>query len=585
MQRAVLLHGRVVAPCVAGACLLAAACSLIIDTNANQCARDEDCSSFHGAPMCVAGLCVAAEAAAQQDTGGAADALALDGGQDAGMLVDAEAGDDADGAPVPTVDAPTANAWADEAVAQLMLNFWRPTLLGGGYLSSTPMSASPTSYWTFAQAWEAVLDAAVRHKGARFKGTLRTLYLAQDAVGWGSPSYADENWMTLPLQRSFDLTQDTLYQRQADLLYGGIMNAWDSTCCLMPAGGIWSDRAHTMKSTAVNAGAVLSGARFYQDEGNIEFLLYAQQVYDYWSANMVDAATGQVSDQVAPGAQKSAATFTYDEGLMIGAGIALAQAADAGVEPASLVHTNARFMVSRETAPSRFGQVLSDGSCTGDCGQYKGIAARYLGQLYQASSMAHPEYLSLLVASALGAHELARDPASGAYAADWSVPFALQTTPFLLSATSSAASLFSAVASSLGAPPGDPPGTYQAEEAVLHGVGVEAKHPGFEGWGYVTGWDQQGQVDFLVTVPADGKYDLTFRYATGGATAVRLITVNGTSIPSLMFPDTGDWSRYGMQSVTVSLVAGDSTITLASNVVAGTMNPLNLDLLSVALVP
>jgi predicted alpha-1,6-mannanase (GH76 family) len=606
-QRAHLPRGRAIgasgaaalsACALMGAWPLMGACSLLVDTNADQCARDQDCAPFGGTRACVAGLCVRVDGGAAGDAADGVDAPPADARPEVATVEDAAGIEDAspgrDGAeagagedaeqesapPPPTLTVALANAWADEAVESLMLNFWQPGL-SGGYLSTTPKGMTATSYWTFAQAWEAVLDAVERHAGARFAGTLRTLYLAQDAQGWSSPSFADENWMILALSRAHGITQEALYEYEASLLYAKIMNAWDTTCCAMPPGGVWTDQAHTGKGTAANAGAVINGAQFFGDFSNVEYLNYAQTVYDYWLANMVDATTHRVSDAITSAGQRSGTSFTVDQGLMIGAGIALAGAA-MSTAPRDSAHANAQYMLAQQTARSPYGAVLSDGSCTGDCEQYKGIAARYLGQLYQADSMAHPEYFEALKASALGAHELARDPSSGAFAVDWSLPYSSQAAPPTLSATSSAARLLSAVASILGTP-SDPAGVYEAEEAVLHGVGVEAKYRSFEGWGYVTGWAVQGQVDFLITVSADGPYDLTLRYAANGDNAARLVSINGTStpMPIQLFPDTGSWETYRTVTITANLVAGQSTLTLASNLAAGTYNELSLDQLTV----
>ena len=68
---------------------------------------------------------------------------------------------------------------------------------------------------------------------------------------------------------------------------------------------------------------------------------------------------------------------------------------------------------------------------------------------------------------------------------------------------------------------------YEAEEGNLHGIGLEAKYPGFKGWGYLAGWGQDGQsVDVFVDAPVAGEYVVAMRYATAGD-AVRTISVAG----------------------------------------------------------
>ena len=73
---------------------------------------------------------------------------------------------------------------------------------------------------------------------------------------------------------------------------------------------------------------------------------------------------------------------------MIGACVALAQASGDST-PLTLAKNIAGFVLSSETESSSAGAILTDGSdkaCTGDCMQFKGIAVRYLGQLYTADT-------------------------------------------------------------------------------------------------------------------------------------------------------------------------------------------------------
>jgi hypothetical protein len=275
--------------------------------------------------------------------------------------------------------------------------------------------------------------------------------------------------------------------------------------------------------------------------------------------------------------------FTYNEGLMIGAAVALAQATGNGGSIA-LAQNIASFMQTSETESSPLGTILTDGSdtaCTGDCMQFKGIAARYLATLYQADP-GHPEYLGLLTRSADAAWTIARDPTSHLFGTDWGAPF---VAPGQLNATSSAAMTLAAVAMLEGSAPPDPPGIYEAEESVLHSVGLEAIHGAFDGWGYVAGWNADGQwVDFLVTVPTAASYDLTFRYAAGAGAASRLLYVNGANaVANQAMASTGSWDTYATVTVILPLPAGASTVSVIYNASLGSTNYLNLDRLTVTL--
>jgi hypothetical protein len=225
--------------------------------------------------------------------------------------------------------------------------------------------------------------------------------------------------------------------------------------------------------------------------------------------------------------------------------------------------------------------VLSDGtsvSCTGDCMQFKGIGARYLALLFDADP-SHTEYRDVLTRSAVAIWTLARDPASGLFGVDWGAPLA---PPPHLEATSSAGMTLSAAAT-LSGPPGPEVVTYEAEEGVLHHVGLEATHAGFQGWGYVAGFGAEGQgVDFLVDAPAAGTYEIDLRFAAASGDASRELLVNGASVEAdLPFASTGSWSAYASTKTPATLLAGPNVVSVLFHGSAGSHGFLNLDSLAI----
>src|SRR5690349_20030863 len=100
-------------------------------------------------------------------------------------------------------------------------------------------------------------------------------------------------------------------------------NAWDTTCCGSTPGGDWWDTAHTQKATAANAGPVIAAALLYQLTGCTRCLSFAQEVYNFWWRVLVSNSTHQVADHMDTKGQLTWWRFTYNEGLMIGAGLYL----------------------------------------------------------------------------------------------------------------------------------------------------------------------------------------------------------------------------------------------------------------------
>ncbi len=488
----------------------------------------------------------------------------VDGAPDAGA-------DDAVAGPDPALW----HARADAALATLLVRYWDQS---AGYLAATaPQGGAVTGYWTFAQALDAVEDGVRRTGVARFAGWIEALYLAQDARGWSRDYYDDETWMTLALITAYDLEGDARYLAQARSLFSDVRAAWDTTCCSAHPGGIWWDRAHTQKATASNAGPVIAGVLLAARTGDATDLAFAKQVYAYWLANMVDPTTHAVIDHVTSAGALVRYRFTYNEGLVIGAAVALAQATGEASYLAD-AHAVASYMLAHETEPTAAGPVLFDGaSCGGDCQQFKGIAYRYLQALYLADPT-HAEYAAVLDASAQAIWDHARG-SDGLFATDWAGPGA---TTASIDADSSATMALELYATQLGADAAPPDAAYQAEDGVVHAIGLETAHAGFTGWAYLAGWHADGQwVDFHVQVPAAGSYTLTFHYAAGAGDASRLVYIDGTNaVPNLVLPSTGSWDTWRDQSTTVVLPANASTISIIYNSSLGSTSYVNLDAIS-----
>jgi predicted alpha-1,6-mannanase (GH76 family) len=514
----------------------------------------------------------AAESSAP-DSGAAESGVAEAGGADSG--VDAEA----DAAYVAALQDQSA-----QALQNLLLSYWSGPQ---SYMVDTPGGPTLAGYWIFAQTFDALLDGVERTGGEHYKGLVETFFESQMAIGFSRTYYDDENWMTLALMRAYDLTGDAAYLTQATTLYADIMNGWDTTCCGATPGGIWWDKAHTEKATAANAGPVIAGVRLSERTNDPSYLAFAKQVYSFWTTNMIDPSTHQVIDHIDSNGTLVRYKFTYNEGLVLGASAELFRVTQdpqyttlaAGVEG---------FMLASETKASAAGTVLTDGtntSCTGDCAEFKGIGYRYLASLYGQTQ--DPSALALLTSSGTAIWQLARAPASTLFATDWAGPSMPSPTLEADSSATMALSIFAELAGAYVSDGSLAAGILQAEEGTLHSVGLEALHAGFDGWGYIAGWNADGQwVDFHYDAAAAGNYTLTLRYAAGAGDASRLLFVNGqNAVPNQAFASTGSWETYASVVATVPLVSGSNTISVIYNSSLGSTNFINLDQLQVQAAP
>lgn len=476
---------------------------------------------------------------------------------------------------------PTYHARADQALQSFLLKFWDG---GNQYLRNLyPSNGSLTGYWTYANGWQALMDGVERTGGQQYAGLIESFYEGQNQRGWFSGYYDDECWMTMALIHAFDLTGNSKYLNQATTLYADIMAGWDTSCCGAIPGGVWWDKAHTQKATAANAGAALAGARLYSRTGNTAYLSFAQQVYSFWYANMVSGSTYQVCDHITTTGTKVWWRFTYNEGLMIGASVALYDAT-----ASSSVLTKARniagYMIQNEVVSTQYGPALYDGDnsgCGGDCHEFKGPACRYLMELY-AKDTSYAAYLAVLRGSANALWNLARNTNSTVFAVNWGGPSQTNVDQAQVNAACIALSRF-AEESGLYPGSGLPSNQYEAENATLHNLGVEATYGLFTGWGYVAGWNSNGQsVDFTVNCRRADRYTLAFRYAAGAGDATRVILTNGVNVVgNQRFVSTGAWSIYSTNRLACNLPAGPNTISISFNSSLGSANYLNLDNLTV----
>jgi predicted alpha-1,6-mannanase (GH76 family) len=474
--------------------------------------------------------------------------------------------------PVEPSDANVHHARADQAFQTFLLDYWN-----GYYLtSSVPLSLRLPGYWIFAQAFDLVLDNVERTGG--YRGWIQTFYDAADAHGWSRDLFDDENWMVLALLRAYDATADQKYlTRAVDIFQDIRTQAPDTTCCGAMPGGLWWDRAHTSKATAINGGAVISAVRLSERTGDPSYFELAKSTYAFWTARMRNPDTHQIGDHFMTNGNIVWWAFTYNEGLMIGGALELYRVTQ-DTSYLDDAHRYAGFMLAHETTSTDGGPVLHDGvnSCDGDCPMFKGIGYRYLLRLQQVSP--RPEYAQALKASADAAWTVAKSPARPHFGTDWAAP---PPTDFVIEADASAGMALSGYAASLGAYPStSDAGVYEAEEGALHQLKVAAARGGGQsGWGYVTGWSAEGQtVSLDVEVPEAGPYELSFRYSTLDVDASRRVSVAGqTAAADFRFPGSSSWGEVPLD---VTLTKGTSTIELAFVAAAGSHGTIDLDRVS-----
>src|SRR6266545_2796142 len=109
--------------------------------------------------------------------------------------------------------------------------------------------------------------------------------------------------------------------------------------------------------------------------------------------------------------------------------------------------------------------------------------------------------------------------------------------------------------------------TYQAENATVSGAVKTSANSGFTGTGYVDFVNASGDfIDWTVSIPSTGDYNLIFRYANGGSTNRPLkLTLDGNTINSgLAFNPTGSWVTWKTSTQKTRISSGSHHVRLTA---------------------
>lgn len=127
--------------------------------------------------------------------------------------------------------------------------------------------------------------------------------------------------------------------------------------------------------------------------------------------------------------------------------------------------------------------------------------------------------------------------------------------------------------------------SYEAEDAAVtdgqvrtHGTVSDANGYAASGTRNVESLDSPtSRVDFTVTVPADGVYDLAILYGNdSGGPATQRLSVDGGDPVTVVYPSTQNRSHGGRKDVRVELRAGTRVLTLAKGEAAVSLDRLDL---------
>ena len=231
----------------------------------------------------------------------------------------------------------------------MQTNFHDPAT--GFYLEQYPyVDGNPYSYvWEFSQATVATQTlAGIPGNGHAYKAQVADRFTALEAYwnsttdpvgydsylrppygGGGDKFYDDNSWIALAflLRNNQDNLHDKAALAKAELLHDLIVYGWDTDPSHPYPGGVfWTQATWSQdRNTISNAPGAEIGARLYLLTGDRSRLQWAVKMYD-WVRDTLLAPNGLYWDHVDLAGTIEKTQWSYNQGVMLGAGTLLYQA-------------------------------------------------------------------------------------------------------------------------------------------------------------------------------------------------------------------------------------------------------------------
>jgi predicted alpha-1,6-mannanase (GH76 family) len=269
---------------------------------------------------------------------------------------------------------------ADAAQRVLADRFWHPRF---GIYQRTPRRRRLAfrlewDYWIQAHALDVTVDAAARTGSTALRDRIRAHVggiLRRNGGRIVNRYYDDMAWMGIALLRADEVagadTGGLVRELWADIRAG-----WDRR----HGGIVWRrDDPRPYTNAPANAPAAILAARLHRRYGDPADLDWARRIADWVQQALVDPGTGLVWDGVhpyeEPGPDRT--LWTYNQGTVVGAEVQL------WLATGDATHRD-RARRTATAALNRYGENGFPVEGAGDGSVFKGILARYLGDLVVA---------------------------------------------------------------------------------------------------------------------------------------------------------------------------------------------------------
>ncbi|MDZ4769185.1 MAG: glycoside hydrolase family 76 protein [Chloroflexota bacterium] len=262
-----------------------------------------------------------------------------------------------------------------------------------------------TNWWNAANALYVVIDAAMRTGSDRYDAAIATTFAQSQFDQFLNEFYDDEGWWALTWIHAFDLTGEARYLDMAKVIFEDMTTGWDEVC----GGGIWWKKDRQYKNAIPNSLFMLTAAKLYNRTDDYVYLDWAQRDWAWFQASDMINELNLVNDGLEDCANNRGITWTYNQGVLIGALVELYAANDdmALIEQATAI-ADASITLIIEDGVLREPCELAF-NCGADGPQFKGVFMRHLRSLYDVTG--HVRYRDFITLNADTLWDKARNDA------------------------------------------------------------------------------------------------------------------------------------------------------------------------------
>jgi predicted alpha-1,6-mannanase (GH76 family) len=507
--------------------------------------------------------------------GGSVSDAAVDSPTDSSAAVDSgtDSSSPADGAV--TADAGDSgvatNPAADLAYDSYTKLFYTVTN-GKGYYLNNSGDSKADGWWGQAELIEMAIDAYDRKKSDAYKTLMTELiygFVAKQGTDWSYNDFNDDiAWMVIASARGHLDTGNadflTYAKNNWDMMYA---RAWDTT---FTGGGLWWKTDKGGKNACINGPAAIGAYLLYKATGDKAYLTKATALHAWNKANLFDAATGAVYDNISPGGGVTKWTFTYNSGTFIG--IANYLYKETGTSSYFDDAKKASDFV--KTSLSESDGLIKEGAISGDGASFKAIGFRWIAKFVADNNLGSTYYPWLQYnANKAWANRRATDNISWN---DWK-----NATPHMIldgigaMATVQILQVVPAGGQAVAwynSAPQNGRNNIEAENCDEKRVAViENSEGGSKQLGGVgaDSWARYENVDFTATAPTALQVRASVDASAGGDIEVHVDSRAGTVIGTVALASTGSWTTYADFTAPLTAVTGTHDICLVFKPGAG----------------